>query len=114
MSVKRVGTLLAVVAIVALTGMPGVRAQDSDREISRRAKSKVRPQYPDLARKMNITGTVKVQVVVSPNGMVKDAKVVGGHPLLGSAALEAVKKWRFEPATVESTGVVDFKFEPHQ
>jgi TonB family protein len=63
---------------------------------------------------MNITGTVKVQIVVATNGTVKDAKVVGGHPVLASAALEAVKKWRFEPASIESTGVVDFKFEPHQ
>ncbi len=70
--------------------------------------------YPDLARKMNITGTVKIQVVVAPNGTVKDAKVVGGHPVLAGAALDAVRKWRFEPAAVESSGVVEFKFEPHQ
>jgi len=63
---------------------------------------------------MNITGTVKVEVVVAPNGSVKDAKVVGGHPVLAGAALEAVKKWKFEPAAVESTGIVDFKFEPQQ
>jgi TonB family protein len=95
-------------------GTTGIRAQDSDNEIVRRAKNKVQPVYPDLARKMNITGTVKVQVVVAANGTVKDAKVVGGHPVLASAALEAVKKWRFEPAAGESSGVVDFKFEPHQ
>ena len=53
-------------------------------------------------------------MVVAPNGTVKDAKVVGGHPVLANAALEAVKKWRFEPAPAESSGVVDFKFEPHQ
>jgi TonB family protein len=70
--------------------------------------------YPELARKMNITGVVKVQVVVAANGTVKEAKVVGGHPLLANAALDAVKKWRFEPAPGESSGVVDFKFEPHQ
>jgi TonB family protein len=61
---------------------------------------------------MNISGTVKIEVVVSPNGTVKDARVVGGHPVLASAALEAAKKWRFEPASVESSGVIDFKFEP--
>jgi TonB family protein len=113
-SLRRAGTLFAVVAVVAGAGSVVVRAQDSDSEIVRRAKTKVQPAYPDLARKMNITGTVKVQVTVSPNGTVKDAKVVGGHPVLASAALEAVKKWRFEPASVESTGVVDFKFEPRQ
>jgi TonB family protein len=63
---------------------------------------------------MNITGTVRVLVVGSPSGVVKDAKIVGGHPLLANAALDAARKWRFEPATVESTGVVEFKFEPHQ
>jgi TonB family protein len=113
-SLRRASALFAVVAVVAGAGAVGVQAQNSDNELVRRAKSKVSPVYPDLARKMNITGTVKVQVTVSPNGTVKDAKVVGGHPVLASAALEAVKKWRFEPAPAESTGVVDFKFEPHE
>jgi TonB family protein len=113
-SLRRAGAVMAVVATVVSTAPIRVGAQDSDNEIVRRAKTKVQPPYPDLARKMNITGTVKVQVVVSPNGTVKEAKVVGGHPVLAGAALEAVKKWRFEPAATESTGVVDFKFEPHQ
>jgi TonB family protein len=109
------GTLLTVLALLAEVGKFEVRAQNTnDTEIVRRAKSKVQPEYPELARKMNITGTVKVQVVVSPNGTVKEAKVVGGHPVLAGAALDAVRKWRFEPAPGESTGVVDFKFEPHQ
>ncbi|MGB0014816.1 MAG: energy transducer TonB [Candidatus Sulfotelmatobacter sp.] len=114
MSLRRMGTLLALLALLAGVGTFGVRAQNNDTEIVRRAKSKVQPEYPELARKMNITGTVKVQVVVSPNGTVKEAKVVGGHPVLAGAALDAVRKWRFEPAPGESTGVVDFKFEPHQ
>jgi TonB family protein len=100
--------------MVAGSGSVSLRGQDSGGEILRRAKSKVQAVYPELARKMNITGTVKVQVVVSPNGTVKDAKVVGGHPVLAGAALDAIRKWRFEPAPVESTGVVDFKFEAHQ
>jgi TonB family protein len=110
---RKTGVLLAVMAMAAGAGV-GLRAQDAQGEIVRRAKSKVQPVYPDLARKMNITGTVKVEVVIAPNGTVKEAKVVGGHPVLASAALDAIKKWRFEPASMESTGVVDFKFEPHQ
>lgn len=61
---------------------------------------------------MSIAGVVKVQVVVAPNGTVKSTKVVGGHPLLVSAAVDAVKKWRFESAPDETTGVVEFKFDP--
>jgi TonB family protein len=87
------------------------QTQDSQNEIVRRAKVKVQPIYPDLARKMNLTGTVKIAVVVAPNGTVKEAKVVGGHPVLAGAALDAARKWRFEPASVETSGVVDFKFE---
>jgi TonB family protein len=99
---------------LALTvGLVRVGAQQAqNEEMIRRAKSKVQPSYPDLARRMNIAGTVKIQVVVAPNGTVKDAHIVGGHPVLATAALDAAKKWRFEPASSESSGVIDFKFEP--
>jgi TonB family protein len=105
--------LLAVLTVGAAVSPIRVRAQQTQNEdLVRRAKTKVQPFYPELARKMNITGTVKIEVVVAPNGSVKDARVVGGHPVLASAALDAAKKWRFEPAGSESTGVIDFKFEP--
>jgi TonB family protein len=105
--------LLAVLTVGAAVGPIRVRAQQTQNEdLVRRAKTKVQPFYPELARKMNITGTVKIEVVVAPNGSVKDARVVGGHPVLAGAALDAAKKWRFEPAGSESTGVIDFKFEP--
>jgi TonB family protein len=107
--------LLAVTTLVWAAGAVQVGAQQSQSqndEILRRAKTRVQPVYPELARRMNITGTVKIEVVVAPNGTVKDARVVGGHPVLAGAALEAAKKWRFEPAPAENTGVIDFKFEP--
>ena len=81
-------------------------------ELTRKAKTKVSPAYPVLAKKMNITGTVKVLVVVSANGNLKDTKVVGGNPLLVNATMDALKKWRFEPADSESTGTLEFKFQP--
>ena len=111
---QRTATVLLSVLMSAVTlGPIHVGAQTSQsEEIVRRAKSRVQPVYPELARKMNITGTVKIEVVVSPNGTVKDARVVGGHPVLANAALEAAKKWRFEPSSAESSGVIDFKFEP--
>jgi TonB family protein len=63
---------------------------------------------------MNITGVVKILVTVSPNGSVKDAKLVGGHPLLANAALDAVKRWRYEAGPEETTGIVEFRFNPNQ
>jgi hypothetical protein len=50
--------------------------------------------------------------VVSSKGTVKITKLVGGHPILVSAAMDALKKWKFEPGSEESTGLVEFKFQP--
>jgi len=103
-------SILTLAVTVAALQMGAQQAQSED--IIRRAKTKVQPEYPALAKKMNIAGTVKIEVVVSPNGSVKDARVVGGHPVLAAAALDAAKKWRFEPASGEASGIIDFKFEP--
>jgi TonB family protein len=111
---RKTGLVLAVMAIAVVGGIGNLRGQENQGEFARRVKSKVLPVYPELARKMNLAGTVKVEVVVAANGTVKDAKVVGGHPVLATAALDAVRKWHFEPASLETSGVVDFKFEPHQ
>ncbi len=81
-------------------------------QLSRRVKTKVAPVYPALARQLNVTGTVKVLVVVAPNGTIKQSKVVGGNPVLVNSALDALKKWKFETANEESTGTVEFKFQP--
>lgn len=114
MSGRTTVVLLAVLAVATVAGSSDARAQQTrgSEELARRAKAKTQPTYPDLARKMNITGTVRVEVVVAPNGTVKDARVVGGHPVLASAALDAARKWRFEAAALESTGIIEFKFEP--
>ena len=113
MSQRIAAAVLAVVTIVAAFSWShaGAQTPQSD-EINRRAKTKVQPFYPDLARKMNIAGIVKIEITVAPNGTVKEARVVGGHPVLANSALDAAKKWRFEPAPAESTGVIEFKFEP--
>jgi TonB family protein len=83
-------------------------------EINRKVKSKPAPIYPELARRMSITGVVKVQITVATNGVVKDAKLVGGHPVLANAALDAIRKWRYEASKEETTGVVEFRFDPAQ
>jgi TonB family protein len=60
---------------------------------------------------MNISGTVRLQVVVGADGTVRATNVLGGHPLLVQAASEAVRRWKFEPGG-ETTGVVEVKFTP--
>jgi TonB family protein len=102
--------MTGLLAVAAATSLPSPAVAQG--ELTRKAKTKVAPAYPDLAKRMNITGTVRVLVVVSPNGSLKDTKVVGGNPLLVNAAMDALKKWKFEPADSESSGTVEFKFQP--
>ena len=78
----------------------------------RKVKNKVSPAYPEIARKMRIAGTVRLQLTVAANGSVKETKVIGGHPILVTAAVDAVKKWKYETASAESTGTVEIKFDP--
>lgn len=113
MSLRSTGVLLGLLTLVSVyPGYVGGQSNDNSEEITRRVKTKVQPLYPELARKMNLAGTVKVEVTVAPNGTVKEAHVAGGAPVLAGAALEAAKKWRFEPAATENSGIIDFKFEP--
>jgi protein TonB len=90
---------------------PKASAQDAASDSSRRkVRTKVVPEYPQLARQMNVTGKVKIEATIAADGHVLDTKVVGGSPLLVNAAMDALKKWRFEPAPKDSTEVVEFTF----
>jgi TonB family protein len=79
-------------------------------EGKRKVKSKVSPAYPELAKRMNVSGKVKIEVVITPDGRVKSTRVIGGHPLLVQACQDAVKEWKFAPASEESTQIVEFEF----
>jgi len=111
---KQVWTGWALALVLGLAPM-GIAAQnEGSTEIVRKVRSRVAPQYPELARRMGLTGIVKIEVVVSPDGTVKEARVSGGHPVLANAALDAVKKWKFEPSGGESTGTVSVRFDAKQ
>jgi len=84
----------------------------SPEESKRKVKAKVNPQFSDLARKMNLSGRVKVEIVIAPDGHVKSSRAVGGHPVLVQCCLEALREWRFEPAPEESKQVLEFEFKP--
>lgn len=78
---------------------------------TRKVTERVAPTYPELAKRMGIQGAVKVEVVVKPNGTVKTTRVLGGSPVLVDAAVDAVKKWKFQTTQSETTEVVQIAFE---
>jgi TonB family protein len=70
----------------------------------------VTPAYPELARKMNLTGTARIEVIIAPDGTVHHTRILGGHPVLAAEAERAAEKSTFEPASTETTEVIEFKF----
>lgn len=63
------------------------------------------PQYPPLAKQHRISGVVRLQAIISRDGSIDHLKVIGGHPLLISAALEAVARWRYNPTLLNGEPV---------
>ncbi|MBI5708763.1 MAG: energy transducer TonB [Candidatus Eisenbacteria bacterium] len=55
--------------------------------------------YPEAARKAGVQGRVRLLALVGPAGDVLEAHVLRGIPELDAAALDAVRRWRFEPRT---------------
>lgn len=108
-SPRAVALIAGGLAGVLLFHVPNSAAQT---EKARPVKTQVAAEYPVLARRSNIAGTVKLQVVVAPDGHVKRSKVIGGNPVLVQAAMDAVKHWEFEPTRQETTEVVEFRFVP--
>jgi periplasmic protein TonB len=79
-------------------------------EGKRKVRTKVVPEYPPLAKQMNVTGKVKIETTIAADGHVVNTRVVGGSPLLVNAAVAALKQWRFEPAPKDTIEVIEFEF----
>jgi len=77
---------------------------------ARKLKVSVPPEYPELARKMNIQGVARVLLTVTPDGRVVGVKELGGNPVLVASLVQAVRKWKYESADRESEIEVRFEF----
>ena len=102
--------ILAGVALTSILGMLTLAQSSSSDEGKRKVKTKVSPTYPELAKRMNVAGKVKIEVIITPDGHVKSTRALGGHPLLVQACIDAVKEWKFAAAPEETTQVVEFEF----
>jgi protein TonB len=76
---------------------------------------RVEPTYPPLAQQARIQGVVVLTAIIGKDGNIQNLQVVGGHPMLAPAAIEAVKHWRYkpfllngQPVEVETTVTVTF------
>ena len=105
MSLKRIiPRSLIILVLFSLTAISSIA------QSGRAVKQTVPYSRPELAKRMHVSGDVKVEVVVAPNGAVKSAKALGGHPLLVDTAVKAAKKFKFDTASDESKETIVFHF----
>jgi TonB family protein len=74
-----------------------VQAQQTE-GTRRKLLYKVEPQYPVILKASKIGGVVRLNVSISPGGVVQKVSPLGGSSPLVDAAVTAVKKWKYEPA----------------
>jgi len=104
--------IMIMLALLASVQTRAILAQDQQPASARKVVSKTVPTYPQLARTMNLSGAVKLEVLVQSSGDVKTIQVKGGNPLLVQSAQAAIHSWKWEKADHESTETVEFHFNP--
>jgi TonB family protein len=102
--------VVSLVGILLWNMLAAPAAAQSAQTNTRKLKLSAPPEYPELARKMNIQGVARVLLTVTRDGRVVGVKELGGNPVLLASLAQAAKKWKYEPADHESEIEVRFEF----
>ena len=77
---------------------------------------RVQPEYPAQARQMRVEGKVELQANISKTGSITAVKQLSGDGILGRAAIDAVRQWKYkpyylngEPIEIQTQITVNFK-----
>ncbi len=97
--------LVLLAALVCLLFAAQAHADD------RRVEKRVSPIYPEIAKRMHVSGVVHIEATVAPDGSVTAVKATTGNKMLTLAAEDAVKRWKFVPGDGQSTVGIDVNFE---
>lgn len=95
------GYVIAIAGCLMLTAILQAQAPSRHIPVCREARLVYSPQpvYPELAKQARIQGTVEFAAIIGETGMIESLRLISGHPLLAKAAVDAVKRWRYRPAT---------------
>ena len=104
---RQAGVRIFQTAALALVVAMAIPASAAD---TRAIKSRTAPVYPEIAKRMRISGEVRLEVTVDSEGKVIDVKKISGNSMLSTAAEDAVRKWRFETGPGTSTVEVSLNF----
>lgn len=105
--------LARIASTMAIVFVAGVLSAQTPRRITLAAGqappvklTTVAPRYPEEAKREGISGLVHLDIVIATTGTVSEASVVSSaHPSLNDAAIEAVRKWKYKPTTIDEEPV---------
>jgi TonB family protein len=106
-------TTLLVCCLLSI-GAGSAAAQADHGTTDRKLITRVEPDYPETLQRLYIGGIVRLEVTISAKGHVENASLLGGDPVLGQAAMAAVKNWKYTPASSRTVTQVRITFDPHR
>ena len=80
----------------------------------RRLITRVEPEYPDALKRLNIGGTVRLQLTIGPKGNVETVLVLGGNPILGESAVAAARQWVYSASHSRTIEELSIPFGSHR
>jgi TonB family protein len=85
----------------------------AETRVGRKLVTRIEPEYPVSLRGLQIGGTVRLLVTISPKGSVEGVKLLGGNPILAESAIKAVKQWIYATGRSQTKLEVSIPFDPH-
>ena len=110
---RRLFLSLGILLLPIILGFPGVSLSAQTAK-QRKVVTRIAPEYPDVLKRANIGGLVHIRAAVAPNGAVESTQLLGGNPVLGQAAMKAVKQWKYSVADSPEELEIWLQFNPHE
>jgi TonB family protein len=110
--VRLASATLMLALCLATALVPASLAQKAPKS-ERKAIVITKPEYPDILRRAQVGGVVRLRATVLANGAVTNVEILGGNPILAENAAAAVKKWKYAPAATQTIEDVSLSFTPH-
>jgi TonB family protein len=105
------GAIGYVRASATLDGVKTLAVYQAENDGARRLISRVEPVYPAILQNNHISGTVRLKVTIASNGAVEDVELLGGNPILGEAAMAAIRKWIYAAGRSRTEIEVNIPFD---
>jgi TonB family protein len=106
------GTIGYVDIDVPAEGVKVLTIQQTGSHAERKLVVRIEPEYPETLKRLQVGGTVRLQITISPKGSVDSVELLGGSPILAEAAVKAVKQWVYTPGPSPTTIEVSIPFDP--